>query len=327
MKYLQGNALIAAILVSVALASIFVSLVLGTAVAPGESLMTLVGLGSDTSERIVFQWRLPRVVLVTSVGAALGAAGSLLQSATRNSLGSPDVLGFTSGAGVGVMVVLAVEPAAKYVHIAWGALLGASAAAVAILLLSFRRHGNGPNLILTGISVSLLCSSISTWLALYVGVDTAMVASAWGAGSFNQARWAIALPASIAVALLLLLTSLCQRIVDQSQLGIEVAMATGLDKRTISMVLVPLSVALTAVSTAAAGPVAFIALAAPHLAARLFGWNASILASSLVGVTLTTLADGIAANAFSVQIPTGIVTLIVGGLYLVVLLVSKAGVR
>ncbi|RZQ63349.1 FecCD family ABC transporter permease [Amycolatopsis suaedae] len=295
------------------------------ALGPGEVIGALLGLGDRAATTVVVEWRLPRVLAALTLGAALGVSGAICQSLTRNPLGSPDIIGFTSGSHTGALVTMLVV-GTGYTHVALGALAGGVATAIAVYLLAWSRGVQGFRLIIVGIGVTAMLGSVNTWLLLTADVEVAMSASTWATGSLNGVAWPDAgVAAAVALALVALSAMIFQPM-RQLELGDELAATSGLNTERTRLGLLTLSVALTATATAVAGPINFIALAAPQIARRLVrGSGTTLLPSACVGALLLIVSDGVAQWLFHpVLLPVGVVTVVVGGAYLVWLLVRGA---
>ncbi|MFP1664702.1 FecCD family ABC transporter permease [Streptomyces cavourensis] len=282
---------------------------------------------ADTGVRtVVLEWRAPRIVAAVLFGAALAVGGAVFQALTRNPLGSPDVIGFTTGSYTGVVLTL-LAGASSYAALAAGALAGGLLTALTVHLLAFRRGVRGFRLIIVGIAVGALLSSVNTWFSVKADVDTALRAAVWGAGSLSTIGWPAVLMASALLAAVALAAPVAQHRLRRLELGDETATTMGVPVERTKLLLVVLGIAATAAVTAAAGPIAFVALAAPQIARRLTGRGTSVdlAGSALVGALLLLGADIAAQHAVpGVVLPTGAVTVCVGGAYLLVLLVRES---
>lgn len=295
------------------------------AIPPGRVLRALF-VGDQRFDRlVVWEWRFPRVVLAIALGAALGLSGAILQSVTRNPLGSPDIVGFNTGAYTGALVVIVVVGGGRF-QTAAGALVGGLAAALVIQLLAFRHNVTGFRLIIVGIGVSAMLASVNTWLILRADLNTAMSAAAWGAGTLNGLSWPQVGPALIILTVLVVILIPAAPRLRMLELGDDLAEALGIRVGRARLGLIVLSVALTAAATAVAGPIAFVALAAPQLGRRLARAPSIALApAAAMGAFLLVTCDWIAQRAFApTTLPVGVVTVSIGGLYLAYLLVVEA---
>ncbi|MEU9635300.1 FecCD family ABC transporter permease [Streptomyces tendae] len=293
--------------------------------SPGDVASVLTGGASRSVRTVVLEWRAPRIVAAVLFGAALAVGGAIFQSLTRNPLGSPDFIGFTTGSYTGVVLTM-LAGASSYAALAAGALAGGLGTALAVYLLAFRRGVQGFRLIVVGIAVGALLSSVNTWFSVKAEVDAALRAAVWGAGSLSTVDWRIIGVAAVVLAGVALVAPVAQRRMRRLELGDDTAAMLGVPVERTKLLLVVLGVVATATVTAACGPISFVALAAPQIARRLTGHGTSVdlAGSALVGAVLLLGADIAAQHAIpGVLLPTGAVTVCVGGVYLLVLLVRE----
>lgn len=308
---------------------ILASLCLGTiALEPARVVAALAGQGDGASRLIVAQWRLPRIVTAVTVGGALGMSGAIFQSLLRNPLGSPDVVGFATGAYTGALMATILFGAGPSM-VAPGAIAGGIATAALVHALAWRDGLPTARVVLVGVAVSAMLSACNHWLMLSGSLDAAIGAAIWGAGSLAGIGWSTAMPGAV---MCLAGMAACLALTPQLRLlemGNDFAITLGLDAGRSRLVQVGLGTVLIAVATAQTGPIAFVALAAPQLARRLARTGmAAPLLSALVGALMLVSADLIAQHAFSpLSLPTGLVTLCVGGIYLVWLLTRQQRIR
>jgi iron complex transport system permease protein len=289
-----------------------------------EVASALLGGENDFARTVVVDWRMPRVLAAITFGAALGVSGAIFQSLTRNPLASPDVIGFSTGAYTGALVVI-IMTGGTYLQVSAGALVGGVATAAAVYLLAYKRGIQGFRLIIVGIAIAAMLSSFNTWLILTAELEMAMTAATWGAGSLNATNWQQAGLGAIAVAILLTVAAVLARPMRQLELGDDTARALGVAAEPIRLVLIVVGVALTAVVTAAAGPIAFVALAAPQIARRLARTAGVAMApAAFMGALLLAASDYVAQHVLPAALPVGIVTVVIGGGYLIWLLVREA---
>ncbi|MBG9289237.1 FecCD family ABC transporter permease [Corynebacterium diphtheriae] len=288
-------------------------------VIPGAGLSTWQLLTSETplAHTVVMQWRLPRVVTGILVGAALAIAGSLFQSLTCNPLGSPDVIGFSTGAYTGVIAAFLLGGSGFGATIV-GALIGGLAVSVVVIALSVRTRIDGLRIILVGLGISAILSALNRWLITRGELDTALSAASWGAGSLNGLRWTIAIPACCVLAILITTTIPLRRFLDVLSLGDDLAVGLGLRLQLTKLLLLVGGVFLVAATTAVAGPIAFVALASPHIARALTSSaRTPLVETSVIGALLIIVADLIGQRLFyPTQLPVGLVTVTIGGMYL-----------
>ncbi|AMN74357.2 FecCD family ABC transporter permease [Corynebacterium pseudotuberculosis] len=317
------TALILTLLLAVS-AAVAVSLP-GAGITTAKVWSVFQGDDSSLAHTIVFFLASPRIVTALFVGAALGIAGSLFQALTRNPLGSPDIIGFNTGAYTGVLLTM-MAGMTSFASVAFGALAGGLATALAVMAFSVRVRIDGLRIILVGLGVSAMLSAFNRWLITRGDLNTALSAASWGAGTLNGIRWAAATPAVIALGIIVALALLLGSRIDILNLGDDTATALGLPVNPSKFVLLIVGVLLIATTTAIAGPISFIALASPHIAQRITASpRTPLLVSALTGATLLLVADIIAQRAFApVQLPVGLVTVVIGGIYLLSLIASAS---
>ncbi|WP_414930676.1 FecCD family ABC transporter permease [Streptomyces sp. SHP 1-2] len=291
--------------------------------SPAQVLSALLDPDADHRARlVVVHWRLPRLLLALLCGAALAVSGAIFQSLTRNPLGSPDVIGFTSGSYAGASVVLLLLGTADHLAVASGSLTGGALTALAVYLLAHRGGTDPFRLIIVGIAVGAFLSSLTSMLLLSVNPQQAMLAATWGAGSLSGLGFAQLGPAAAVLAVLLVGSGAVVRPLVQLEAGDDTAVALGVHARRTRLLATLTGVALTALVTATVGPIAFVALAAPQIARRLTRscTTLRIVPAALTGAALLVAADLAAQRA---EVPVGVVTVSVGGVYLVWLLALR----
>lgn len=290
----------------------------------GQVASALTGGETGLIYDIVVEWRLPRVVATVVFGAALGVSGAMFQSLTRNSLASPDVIGFSSGSYTGALIVIILING-SYLQVAIGSLLGGIATAILVYVLAWRHGVQGFRLIIVGIGVSAMLASLNTWMMLRAKLEVAMSAAAWGAGSLNGVSWDQVGIGGALIAALLILAGMLSRPMRQMELGDDTAASHGVRIGVVRLGLIAVGVSLTATVTAASGPIAFIALAAPQIARRLARTAGITLApAAFVGALLLGAADFVAQHIASTPLPVGLITVMIGGGYLGWLLFIEA---
>lgn len=308
-------------LVVTAVAVSLVAISTGEFTVPVPDIVTaLFGQGTPVAELIVSRLRAPRVVTGLLVGAAFGLSGAIFQSLTRNPLGSPDFIGFTAGASTGG--ILAVVMGGSAVWIAGGSLLGCIACAALVYALAYRRGVLGYRLILVGIGLNALLLSVDSYLLTRANINDAATAGAWLTGSLSGRGWDHALPVAGALAVLVPVCAFLTRPLRMMEMGDDAARAVGINVEAVKVVAIAAGVLLCGVATAAAGPVLFVAMAAPQLARRLTrSAGVTLAASALTGAVLLTLADLAAQRLLApTQLPVGVLTAAIGGTYLALLL-------
>lgn len=302
-----------------------VSLTTGDFPVPvADVVRSLTGRGDTGTDFIVLTLRLPRVLTALLVGAALGLSGGIFQSLTRNPLGSPDFIGLTVGASTGALVVILLLNGGA-TQIALGALFGCAITAIAIYLLAYSGGAHGFRLILMGIGIGAVLDAFNSFLITRARLDEAVGAQRWLVGSLNGRGWEDVRPVALALLVLLPIALLQSRRLTMLSFGDDAATALGVPVERTRMTLFAVSVGLAGVATAAAGPIAFVALAAPQLARKLTGTVGSgLLGAAVMGAFLLSVSDFAAQRVLSdSQLPVGVMTGAVGGGYLCWLLVHE----
>ncbi|MGV9321931.1 FecCD family ABC transporter permease [Streptomyces sp. NPDC003660] len=289
-----------------------------------DVLRTLFGNGNPYQDFIVNELRLPRLLVGLLVGASLGLGGALFQSISRNPLGSPDVLGLAQGSTAGALVMIVIFSGSAAAVTA-GALIGGLVTGVGIYLLAWKQGVHGYRLVLVGIGVSAVLTAVNGYLITKADIVDAARAVVWMTGSLSGRDWTQVWPLLILCAVVVPLVLANGRGLRMLEMGDDVAHALGVRVHRVRLVLMVSAVLLTAAATAAAGPVGFVALTAPQLARRLTRSPGPNLVPSLcMGAALLVTADWICQRLFGAdQLPVGVVTGVVGGAYLLWLLVSE----
>ncbi|WP_371030702.1 FecCD family ABC transporter permease [Pseudoclavibacter sp. JSM 162008] len=287
---------------------------------------TLLGGGDRLETYVLFQVRLPRVLMGVLVGACLGVAGALLQGVLRNPLASPDLLGISGGSSVAAVFVLLVFGVTGP-FLALAAFAGGLAVAGVLLLAAGRRGEAGFRLILAGIGISFLCVATMNYLMVRSQVELAQAALLWVTGSLASTAWWHLLVVGVVALAALPTVTLSARWLPITQLGASTSAGLGVSTSRVRMIAVLTAVLLTAVTCAFAGPISFIALCAPAIARSLLGHGAiGVGASALTGAALLTGADLVAQFAIpETSLPVGVVTGAVGAVFLLWLLASTKG--
>lgn len=302
------------------------SLMVGTLkLSAAEVFSALFGEMTGFKRTVVIDWRLPRILAAIVFGAGLAVSGAIFQSITRNPLGSPDILGLTSGSYTGALIVMLVIKSMSFAAIAAGALIGGFATAIVIYLFAFRKGTQGFRLIIVGIAIATLLGNFNSMLLLQSQAEVALTAGAWAVGSLNGVNWDYGLPAILFVIVLLLFAVIMYRPLREMELGRDTAKSHGVNFERSQILLIVIAVALTASSTAIMGPVAFVALAAPQIALRFTNTAESLAPTAAVGAFVLLSADVLAQRMIpGIILPVGVLTLSLGGLYLVWLLFRQA---
>lgn len=293
-----------------------------------EVMSALALRGEDKTELVIWSIRLPRAVAAIAVGMALGAAGSVFQSISRNALGSPDVIGFTTGAATGAVLQIVLYNKGATATALSAVAFGVVTAVIVYLLSRNRGSTGGYRLVLIGIGVSAMLSALNTLLLAWGDLDLAVKARIWLSGSLNAREWNDVYPALIALAICLPMLIYYSRPLNILEMGDDQAKQLGVNTERLRLIVMILGVLLTSVAVAAAGPIAFIALAAPQIVSRITGAaRVQVICSGLFGAVLLLAADMISRNLpTSYAVPVGLTTGVIGGFYLLWILTRQKAV-
>lgn len=293
-----------------------------------EVFDVLLGNGTDKQKLIVFEFRLPRIVLAILVGFGMGASGCIMQSLLRNDMASPGTLGISSGSGLFVLLfVVFVEPMGLSFSFALPllAFVGGLIAAALIFLLSYRRNRDisPTSLILTGVALSNGYSALSTLLTLKLDENQMTFMQRWNAGSLWGDSWNYIAMLTPCILILMAHVFYKSRILNTLNLGNQTAKGLGVAVKKEFLSLSIVAIALSSASVALGGNFFFVGMISPHVAKRLVGPNHKLLipGSCLIGAIIIVLADTITRTiSFGADIPTGIIITILSTPYFLYLL-------
>ncbi|MCH6197141.1 iron ABC transporter permease [Corynebacterium mastitidis] len=309
-------ALCAAACLGVALGSVWLG--------PHALYEALVHRGESAQATIVWQVRLPRVLLGLAVGAGLGACGAALQALARNDLADPHLLGINSGASCGAALAILLGFGAGWTEHALQAMAFLGALAAGLLVYATARAGGrltALRLVLAGVAVGYALSAVTSFLIMAVGnTEGTRSVMFWLLGSLGLAQWNSPLAVVVAVtAATVAWLTLRARQLDALGIGDATAHAVGYSPQRVRAGLFVVAAACVGVSVAAAGSIGFVGLVVPHLARRAVGsvHRHAIPVSALMGAVLVVCADVVARTALSPrEIPVGVITALVGAPFL-----------
>ncbi|MGW0450760.1 FecCD family ABC transporter permease [Streptosporangium sandarakinum] len=278
---------------------------------------------------IVWQIRLPRILLGALVGAGLAMVGTVLQALLRNPLADPFVLGTSSGAGVGAVTVTLAGSTVAGIHtLSAGAFAGAVAATALVFALT--RSGGVPRLLLAGVAVAFIGQAVINVLVLFgddSGGQAARQVLFWLMGGLGGARWTSLLIIAVLTALALPVLLLRARVLDALLLGEQTAAALGLRPTRLRAELFLLTSLLTGALVAASGAIGFVGLMMPLFTRLLLrtAENARVLpVAALLGALFLIWADLLARTVVApAELPVGVVTALCGGPVFLWLLVRR----
>ncbi len=299
-----------------------------TRLTPLDTLRTLFGGGTDKENLILFDFRLPRIVISMLVGMGLALSGCIIQGISKNALADPGLLGINAGAGMMVILYVMFLGAQSFLSVftlPFLALAGAGVTAIMIYSLAYKKsEGIAPmRLILTGVAIQAGISALTTVLVVKLDETQYTFVATWQAGSIWGSNWNFVLALLPWLVLLIPYVLTKSRVLDVLNLGDDVAYSLGASVEKERRRLLAASVALAASCVAVSGSISFVGLIAPHLARRLVGPKHSILlpTCALTGAVLVSVADTIARVIVQPsEIPTGIMVAIIGAPYFLYLL-------
>jgi iron complex transport system permease protein len=293
-------------------------------------LMRAIAGDVDLRSRLLFEWRMPRVLAAAFVGGLLGLGGTVFQGVFRNPLAEPYLLGSAGGAALGatfaLLVPLAAPQALVLPLLAFAGAWGATVLVIGISRVSGAVDAAG--MLLAGVAVAAILGALRSFFMLALSDETVslQVVLSWVLGGVQTPTWSgLGLLAVIAIICLGLTMLLAGRL-DILGLGETMAIAFGLNVNRFIAVAVLAGSVVVAAAVAFGGLVAFVGLAAPHIARWLVGplHRPLLPASALVGAIIVTLADAIARSALPpAEIPLGLVTAVAGGPFFILLLARR----
>jgi len=295
-----------------------------------ELWQTLLGNGTPRQELVLFQFRIPRMILGFLVGGALAIAGMLLQAISRNALADPGILGINAGAGLSMMLFLLLQNSSTGLHTyvqPFYALLGGFIVVALLFLLSYdRNQGIIPiRLIYTGIAIAAAISACLIVLIFVLDPSQYQMIKVWLAGNIGNSNWKhvyAMLPWLLIIVPLLIRSHL---ILDVLRLNDPVVISLGVSLNKYRVWFLVCSVLLAAPAVAVSGSIGFVGLVVPHLVRRLFrGHKIMIPACLLIGGGLVVIADALGKMVVAnTEIPAGVIVALIGAPYFLYLLIKS----
>lgn len=294
-------------------------------IPPLEALRALLGHDVGQNGFIIYEYRLPRILLAWLVGSGLAVSGGVIQGVVRNPLAAPDIIGVTGGAGLAAATLLMLYPKAPSFAVPLAALLGGLGASALVYALAYRRGVSPVRLALVGVAVSsLTASGIKFLMTRFPG--QVGVALGWLSGTLYGRDWVHVWQILPWIVVLVPICFLIARRLDVMALGDEMAVSLGEPVERLRMLFLLCGVALASASVAVSGTIGFVGLIAPHMARRLVGPKHALLlpASALVGTLLVLAADSLGRGIRPpIEIPAGLITALIGAPYFLYLLTRQ----
>ncbi|KZS44608.1 iron ABC transporter permease [Paenibacillus glucanolyticus] len=320
--------------IAIVLTAIYFSLTNGTFdMSIKEVFQTLLRLNPNSDfDLVVFEFRLPRIVLGALVGFALGMAGAVIQGVTRNGLADPGILGINAGAGMAVVLFMFLLQGQITMSGWLGVMMmpmfgvaGGLAATTAIFM--FAREGgklDPQRLILVGIAIASGFGAITMFFSLKMNPSDYEMAVAWLAGSLHSANWKFVVTMLPWLIILPPVIWFRSQVLDLFQLSEESVKSVGVSVEREKNILLLCSIGLISASVAVSGSIGFVGLIAPHLARQLVGLRHRhiIPVSGIAGMAIVIIGDFIGRTIFApAELAAGIVVSVIGVPYFIYLLI------
>jgi len=275
--------------------------------------------------KIIWQIRLPRILMAILTGAGLSICGAILQAITRNPLADPYLFGISSGASLGAVLVMALF-ATSGVSLTLGALMGGGLSVFLMLLLAGHSVMQVERLVLSGVAVSFMLGAFTSLVLYFSTPEVASSLLFWMMGSFSNASWEQLLLPSLVISIGFLIFLIFRHWIGALQAGDETAITLGIpvDYLRLSMLLV--CSAMTAVLVAKVGGIGFVGLMIPHICRMFIGSQIHrlLILCLMVGAAFMIWVDLIARSLLPQQVlPIGIVTSALGSLFFFIILKTK----
>ena len=273
-------------------------------------------------QRIVWEIRLPRILMALLTGAGLSITGAILQSVTRNPLADPYLFGISSGAALGAVLVIAAI-SGSMISITLGALFGGLFSVVLMLALAGSAAVQVERLLLSGVAVSFMLGSFTGLVIYYSDPDTASRLLFWMMGSFSNSQWSELILPLLTTSLGLFLFLVYRKWITAIQAGDEGALTLGVPVSQLRLTMLVIGSMITAVLVAQVGGIGFVGLMIPHICRFLVGSQLHhvLFMCVVVGGSFMIWVDVLARSILNEQIlPVGIVTSAIGSLFFFIVL-------
>ncbi|WP_216828206.1 FecCD family ABC transporter permease [Alkalihalobacterium elongatum] len=315
--------------------TVIVSLSLGEfKLTPYETILTLLGYGTDKQHLVIFNFRLPRIITAILAGSALAVSGAIIQGVGKNPLASPELIGITGGAAAGVIAFLITfsDPLSHTLtvsihYLPFAAIIGGLLSGLIVYVLAWKNGVTSLRFILIGIGIATVMQALTTFLMkASPTIYHANEALTWITGSVYGSNWQKISTFSIWLIILFPIVLFYVRHLNVHYLGDEIATGLGSSVEKQRFVLLFLSVCLASVAVALAGAIGFVGLMAPHISRLLVGPSFGFLlpVTACVGAVLVVVADLIGRLAFApLEIPAGVFTAAIGAPYFIYLLIKS----
>ncbi len=326
----QRFAILVPLLIITMIIMLYLSMNIGfIPISVSNIFQALIGNGSNEENIILWIFRIPKTAVSIIVGMCLAVSGAVMQGVTRNALATPSMIGVSSGAGLGTLIVIYLSDKGQgmLISLPLASVLGGLIAFSIVYGLALRFELSPTKLILNGIAINSCIGAISLILSLRLSSDAYTYRSLIMAGSLSYATWdMIAIAAVVALPLLIYVIYKAFHL-NILNLNEEMGIGLGLDMVKERRNLLYVTVILSSVAAYIAGGIGFIGMIAPHIAKRIVGSNYKLFLplSIFIGMNLVMLADVVARifSSFDTNIPIGTLISIMGAPYLLYLLFAE----
>ena len=286
-----------------------------------QILQVLKGNGEEVYETIIYNLRLPRIIIGLLVGACLAASGALLQGVMKNPLADPGIIGVSAGGGLAAILTMVIFPAYSYL-LPFLAFIGAFTATICIYLFAWDKGASPVKIVLAGVAMNASLGAMTNGVMVLYS-DRIQSVIGWLSGGLNGRGWyhvEIIFPYAI---VMLLLSFFTMKPMNILILGDESAKLLGQNVEWIRLVIILLASFLAGIAVSVAGLIGFVGLVVPHMIRLLIGEDYRyLLPYSIVGgAVLVVLADTVARTAFDpIELPVGILLAALGAPFFIILL-------
>ncbi|MFB4169733.1 FecCD family ABC transporter permease [Virgibacillus sp. JSM 102003] len=322
---------IIALLIVLIITMFFISLSTGVInIAPLDVVKTIIGQGTQRQGLVLFDFRLPGIILALLIGSGLAVSGVILQGVTQNDLADPGILGINTGAGLAVVLFIffiqdSINSTVSIFIMPLFALVGALFAAFLVYTIAWKNGVNPIRLVLVGIGVNAGFSAALIIFQLKMNPQDFRQATVWLSGDIWSADWSFVLALLPWILILVPYALHKANVLNVLNLGDDVAAGLGSKVEGDRRLLLIIAVALAGASVAVGGAIAFLGLVVPHIARRIIGplHQYIIPISTLIGALLLMVSDTIGKNLLTpTEIPAGVVVAVLSTPYFVYLLVK-----
>ena len=317
-----------AIFVFIFIFALIISFAIGRySISPISLLKALFGFTITAQEKtIIFNLRLPRIIIAAFLGAGLSLSGLVYQGIFQNPMVSPDLLGSTSGAGFGA--ALAILLGLSYLEITLVSFLFGILAVSFVLLISSRVRGNPTlTLVLSGMMVSSVFSALISFIKLIADPEEALPQITYFLmGSLSSVRKEDILPVVILIVIAIVPIVILRWSLNIMTQGEEEAKALGVNTKAVRLASIISATIVTATATSLCGMISYVGLVIPHLVRMITGcdYRKTVPASILLGASFLLLVDTISRSIATVELPIGILTSLIGAPFFLYLIVREA---